>query len=157
MPGYDASKKVRKNDPHSSSKLPFEGDGHVVEYQPSLDDGIQYIQIYTRTPALALFYSLSLFLRFGIGKTQSPAFLTFSSLVLVLYSIKAAINKPKTPSFPLIECEFPPLAALNKLGDGSRSSSNQVDDVRIDIKLYVYKNTYVSWREVSGSSKMRPG
>ena len=72
-------------------------------------------------------------------------------------SIKAAINKPKTPSFPLIECEFPPLAALNKLGDGSRSSSNQVDDVRIDIKLYVYKNTYVSWREVSGSSKMRPG
>ena len=45
-------------------------------------------------------------------------------------SIKAAIEKPKTPSFPLIECEFPPLESLNKLGDGSLRSANQVDDVR---------------------------
>lgn len=44
-------------------------------------------------------------------------------------SIKAAINKPRKPSFPLIECEFPPLAELNKLGDGSLRSADQVDDV----------------------------
>ena len=45
-------------------------------------------------------------------------------------SIKAAINKPKTKSYPLIECEFPPLTELNKLGDGSLRSANQVNDVR---------------------------
>jgi len=44
-------------------------------------------------------------------------------------AIKAAIENPKTPSFPLIECEFPPLAELNKLGDGSLRSANLVDDV----------------------------
>ena len=44
-------------------------------------------------------------------------------------SIKAAIKKPKTKSFPLIECEFPPLTELNKLGDGSLRSANQVNDV----------------------------
>mmetsp|Transcript_27187 Transcript_27187/g.38251 ORF Transcript_27187/g.38251 Transcript_27187/m.38251 type:complete len:112 (-) Transcript_27187:622-957(-) len=31
--------------------------------------------------------------------------------------IKAAIFSPKNPSFPLLECEFPPLQALNKLGE----------------------------------------
>lgn len=45
-------------------------------------------------------------------------------------AIQAAIAKPKTPGFPLIECEFPPLAELNKLGDGSLRSANLVDDVR---------------------------
>jgi Domain of unknown function (DUF1995) len=43
-------------------------------------------------------------------------------------AVKAAINKPKTPNFGLIECEFPPLASLNKLGDGSLRSSQEVDD-----------------------------
>ena len=42
---------------------------------------------------------------------------------------KAAINKPKTSGFPLIECEFPPLKELNKLGDGSMRSANEVDEV----------------------------
>lgn len=46
-------------------------------------------------------------------------------------SVKAAINKPKNPSIPLIECEFPPLEALNKLGDGSLRSAKLVDDVRL--------------------------
>jgi hypothetical protein len=45
-------------------------------------------------------------------------------------AVKAAIKNPKIPSFPLIECEFPPLADQNKLGDGSLRSANQVDDVR---------------------------
>jgi len=46
-------------------------------------------------------------------------------------AIKSAIKNPKTPSFPLIECEFPPLAELNKLGDGSLRSANQVDDANL--------------------------
>eukprot|EP00980_Cylindrotheca_fusiformis_P007523 scaffold1561_cov129-Cylindrotheca_fusiformis.AAC.15 len=46
-------------------------------------------------------------------------------------SIKAAVNKPKTPSFPLVECDFPPLAELNKMGDGSQRSANQVDDANL--------------------------
>ena len=43
------------------------------------------------------------------------------------------ISLPKTPSFPLIECEPPPLAELNKLGNGSLRSSNLVDDVKVGI------------------------
>jgi hypothetical protein len=44
-------------------------------------------------------------------------------------AVKAAIENPKTPTLPLIECEFPPLEALNKMGDGSLRSANLVDDV----------------------------
>jgi hypothetical protein len=46
-------------------------------------------------------------------------------------AIQTAMSKPKTPGFKLIECEFPPLAALNKLGDGSLQSANQVDAANI--------------------------
>ena len=46
---------------------------------------------------------------------------------MAISAIKAAINKPRTPGFGLIECEFPPLAALNKLGDGSLRSAKEVD------------------------------
>lgn len=46
-------------------------------------------------------------------------------------AVKAAIASPKTPSFPLIECEFPPLQALNKLGDGSLRSANEVDEANL--------------------------
>jgi hypothetical protein len=42
-------------------------------------------------------------------------------------AVKAAIASPRTPSFPLLECDFPPLVALNKLGDGSLSSAQAVD------------------------------
>jgi hypothetical protein len=61
---------------------------------------------------------------------------TDATLLLYIYrdkqaieAVKAAIENPKTPSLPLIECEFPPLEALNKLGDGSLRSANLVDDV----------------------------
>mmetsp|Transcript_22524 Transcript_22524/g.34038 ORF Transcript_22524/g.34038 Transcript_22524/m.34038 type:complete len:292 (+) Transcript_22524:64-939(+) len=46
-------------------------------------------------------------------------------------AIKNAINKPKTQGFGLVECEFPPLAALNKLGDGSLRSANEVDTANL--------------------------
>ncbi|CAB9499315.1 expressed unknown protein [Seminavis robusta] len=45
--------------------------------------------------------------------------------------VKAAIGKPKTRGFPLIECEFPPLVALNKLGDGSMRSAIEVDQANL--------------------------
>lgn len=44
-------------------------------------------------------------------------------------AIKAAIDSPKDPSFPLIECEFPALQALNKLGDGSLRSTLEAEEV----------------------------
>lgn len=46
-------------------------------------------------------------------------------------AVKAAIGKPKTRGYPLIECEFPPLARLNKLGDGSMRSANEVDQANL--------------------------
>lgn len=45
--------------------------------------------------------------------------------------IKAAIKKPR--EIPLIECEFPPLGALNKLGDGSLRSSLEAEAVSVCI------------------------
>lgn len=48
-----------------------------------------------------------------------------------IQAVQVAIKNPKTPSLPLIECEFPPLAALNKLGDGSLRSANLVDDANL--------------------------
>ena len=47
-------------------------------------------------------------------------------------AVKAAIASPKTAGLPLIECEFPPLQALNKLGDGSLRSANEVDKANLD-------------------------
>jgi hypothetical protein len=44
-------------------------------------------------------------------------------------AIQAAILSPS--SYPLIECEFPPLQALNKLGDGSFKSANMVDNANL--------------------------
>jgi hypothetical protein len=46
-------------------------------------------------------------------------------------AVKAAIQKPRNPSCPLVECEFPALAALNKLGDGSLRSSLEAEDANI--------------------------
>ena len=47
-------------------------------------------------------------------------------------SIQRALGSPKNPSFPMIECELPPLGALNKLGDGSRQSAQEVDKANLD-------------------------
>ena len=46
-------------------------------------------------------------------------------------SIKSAISNPRIKSFPLIECEFPALSALNKLGDGSLRSSLEAEDANV--------------------------
>lgn len=46
-------------------------------------------------------------------------------------AVKSAIKSPKVKDFPLIECEFPPLAALNKLGDGSLRSAREAEKANI--------------------------
>ena len=57
-----------------------------------------------------------------------------------IQAVKAAIASPRTPSFRLIECEFPPLDALNKLGDGSLRSATQVDEANLDFCLKLVKS-----------------
>lgn len=46
-------------------------------------------------------------------------------------AIKAAIRKPRSPSMPYIECEFPALQALNKLGDGSLRSTLEAEEANL--------------------------
>ena len=45
--------------------------------------------------------------------------------------MKAAIEKPRNSSVPLLECEFPALEAQNKLGDGSLRSTLEAEDANI--------------------------
>jgi len=53
-------------------------------------------------------------------------------------SIKSAIGKPRNTSCKLIECEFPALQQINKLGDGSLRSSIEAEDANVAFvnKLY---------------------
>eukprot|EP00978_Attheya_sp_CCMP212_P011413 scaffold28117_cov56-Attheya_sp.AAC.15 len=56
-------------------------------------------------------------------------------------AVKAAISSPRNPSLPVVECEFPPLKALNKLGDGSLRSATEAEQNNQDCifdRNYVY-------------------
>lgn len=55
-------------------------------------------------------------------------------------AIKAAIDSPKDPSFPLIECEFPALQALNKLGDGSLRSTLEAEEANLSFTTKALKS-----------------
>ena len=69
---------------------------------------------------------------FGAG-SASDATIPSSSAVRdgqAINAVKSSIKSPRNPSMPLIECEFPALQALNKLGDGSLRSVLEVEDVR---------------------------
>jgi len=46
-------------------------------------------------------------------------------------AIKSAIQNPRNKNFPLVESEFPVLANLNKLGDGSLRSATEAEDANI--------------------------
>lgn len=46
-------------------------------------------------------------------------------------SVRNALSKPRSATFPLIECEFPSLSSLNKLGDGSLRSSMEAEDANV--------------------------
>jgi len=47
-------------------------------------------------------------------------------------AIKSAIKKPRFTEMKLVECEFPPLVQLNKLGDGSLRSAKEAENANID-------------------------
>ena len=46
-------------------------------------------------------------------------------------AVNAAIKKPRSSACPLIECEFPALTALNKLGDGSLRSTLEAEEANV--------------------------
>lgn len=75
--------------------------------------------------------SLSLF-NFGSSSSSSGSAAKIPTSISdrdnqAINGIKAAIKKPR--NIPLIECEFPPLGALNKLGDGSLRSALEAEEV----------------------------
>lgn len=55
-------------------------------------------------------------------------------------AIRSTIASPRTPGFPLIEVEFPPLEALNKLGDGSLRSANQAEEANLAFAVKLAKS-----------------
>jgi hypothetical protein len=55
-------------------------------------------------------------------------------------AVRAAISNPRVPSCRLIECEFPALAALNKMGDGSSRSAMDVDDANLAAALTIARS-----------------
>ena len=55
-------------------------------------------------------------------------------------SIKAALDSPRSPSFPLVEAEFPVLEALNKLGDGSLRSAKEAETANLQFALKLAKS-----------------
>ncbi|KAL7461001.1 hypothetical protein ACHAXS_001439 [Conticribra weissflogii] len=71
---------------------------------------------------------------FGNTKTRGKANIPASTSdrdVQAISAIKSAIQKPRNPKLPLIECEFPALGALNKLGDGSLRSALEAEDANV--------------------------
>ena len=68
---------------------------------------------------------------FGLGNSKSTKIprSTNDRDNQAISAIKAAIKSYR--DIPLIECEFPPLDALNKLGDGSLRSALEVENVSV--------------------------
>ena len=67
---------------------------------------------------------------------KSPAARDSQAIV----SIKAALASPRNPSFPLLEAEFPVLAALNKMGDGSLRSAKEAETANLQFALKLAKS-----------------
>lgn len=57
-----------------------------------------------------------------------------------IQACRSALASPRVPSCRLIECEFPPLGSLNKLGDGSLQSAQQVDRANLEFCLKLVKS-----------------
>ena len=55
-------------------------------------------------------------------------------------AVKAALSSPRFKTFPLVECEFPALEALNKLGDGSLRSTQQAEEANLDFAVKLSKS-----------------
>ena len=65
------------------------------------------------------------------GKAASIPSTTDARDKIAIESCKKAIENPRSSNLPLIELEFPALAALNKLGDGSLRSAMEAEDANL--------------------------
>lgn len=65
------------------------------------------------------------------GKAASIPTSTDARDKAAIESCKQAIERPRNKDCPLIELEFPALAALNKLGDGSLRSAIEAEDANL--------------------------
>jgi len=78
---------------------------------------------------------LHLFNNFNLGTSSSTIAQIPKSTnerdTTAIQSIKTAISKPSNQEPQLIECEFPVLSALNKLGDGSLRSTIEAENANI--------------------------
>jgi hypothetical protein len=66
----------------------------------------------------------------GGGVAKAPTSTTIRDNAAI-NAIKSAIQNPRTKNYPLVESEFPVLANLNKLGDGSLRSATEAEDANI--------------------------
>jgi hypothetical protein len=83
------------------------------------------------------------FILFPLGRTDAAAVVPTTVAVRnrdMADAVKAAMANPLVPSCRCIECEFPALAALNKLGDGSLRSAMLVDDANLAAALSIAKS-----------------
>lgn len=79
---------------------------------------------------------------FGGGSSSTSATIPSSTNIRdsqAINGIKAAVASPRNPSMPLIECEFPALQALNKLGDGSLRSTREAEQANLAFASKVLK------------------
>ena len=67
----------------------------------------------------------------GGGSAASIPSTTDARDKIAIESCKKAIESPRSANLPLIELEFPALAALNKLGDGSLRSAIEAEDANL--------------------------
>lgn len=70
-----------------------------------------------------------------------------------LSSIQSAIQSPRTPNYPYIECEFPVVSSLNKLGDGSLRSSLEVEDANVDFVIKLVNSLTNPFASIFGGGK----
>lgn len=67
----------------------------------------------------------------GSGKAATIPSTTDARDKIAIESCKIAIGNPRASNLPLIELEFPALAALNKLGDGSLRSAMEAENANL--------------------------
>ncbi|KAL3757503.1 hypothetical protein ACHAWU_000900 [Discostella pseudostelligera] len=70
-----------------------------------------------------------------------------------LSSIQSAIQSPRVPNYPYIECEFPVVSSLNKLGDGSLRSSLEVEDANSEFVIKLVNSLTNPFASIFGGGK----
>ncbi|VEU35498.1 unnamed protein product [Pseudo-nitzschia multistriata] len=97
---------------------------------------------------------LGLFSFGGSGENASVPSTTSARDKAAIESCKKAIERPRNADFPLIELEFPVLAALNKLGDGSLRSAMEAEDANLSFVGKLTKGISVPFPLSFGGSKV---